>query len=278
MNCKMTSTANLNENEIILFILGDEKKESIQAIAIKDHVSTEIYLKDNVKVKHLQNSIKNKRIITFNGTSYDLPLLQKNNFKLEKKNHMDLYYFYKQNVYTDLKRYTMESILANRFSDYDLSSLKVLNEYFHNDIDRLYKSLEDHIKARFEIYKGMQEILLKHNFSFHLLGKEHVLCLHKVQFVKDFLLLTFFTLTPAMQMEFHFDHAEIKTTSENTILVRTPFYSGSIGKNTEGKAIRTEFSEIQDNSLTENFYLIEKEHVLLLNSLEKWIKILFDNL
>ena len=64
MNCKMTSTANLNENEIILFILGDEKKESIQAIAIKDHVSTEIYLKDNVKVKHLQNSIKNKRIIT----------------------------------------------------------------------------------------------------------------------------------------------------------------------------------------------------------------------
>lgn len=85
MNCKMTSTANLNENEIILFILGDEKKESIQAIAIKDHVSTEIYLKDNVKVKHLQNSIKNKRIITFNGTSYDLPLLQKNNFKLEKR-------------------------------------------------------------------------------------------------------------------------------------------------------------------------------------------------
>ncbi len=274
MNCKISK---LNDNEIILFILGDPRRESIQAGIFMDSSRTYLYLNPHLKEQEIQNRIKNKKIISFNGSSYDLPLLKKN-IGLKDFNHLDLYYFFKENIYTEFDRYTIEKILKAANHEISLSGLKILNEYYKKNTNSLKLSLEKHIDARYQLYKFRQEVIEKHSFPFKLFDETYNICLHNVKCKKDFLYLELLSNHSLPNIEYYIDGAEIIKTANDSILVRVPLYTGRIDKNSMGKAIRTDFTEICDDTLAENFYLVEKENEILLSPLEQWLKYLFKNI
>lgn len=273
-NIKKPST--LKEDEIIVFTLGDLRKNAIRSIILKDKNELEIMIYTEEE-KFIENRYTDKTIISFNGSSYDIPLWKKYNHP-QYKNHIDLYPLCKKYIHLELPNYKMTTISKHFGEEVSPLSLKSMNElYDKEDYEELKKALIQQIEVRYSIYFYLQNLMKKHSFKFTILKQIYFLTPLNFYIKKDFLYLEYLSDKELPLMEYHFDSTELLSQSEKVLILKTPVYEGNLEED-RGKAIKTQFARNLDSSLVDPFYLVERNGVLLKKDVLIWAKQLFDYL
>lgn len=273
MYIKINKRTNLKKDEIILFVLSDYRRKNIISAAALSNEYFEIAIENRNSIQSLVDKIQNKDWITFNGNSYDLPILRKNFPPIKANNHIDLFDLYKKNIYLTFSNYRMETLLKAENRDLKLKRIEELNAlYKEKNIDELISSIENQLAARSELYDIFKQSLLSHSFSFDLGEFQFLISIHKVSIQKDFLYIELLSDNKLPEMEFHYHHYSIKTISDRSMEIKTYIYEGIVQDGKIGKVIHSETSEIQQNSLLKDFYPVELEGKLLFHSIENWTK------
>lgn len=279
MYIKINKRSNLKNDEIILFVLSDYRRKNIISVAALLNEFLEIAIENRDSIQSLLDNIQNKDWITFNGNSYDLPILHKYFPLLKVNTHIDLYDLFKKNIYLTFPNYRMETLLKAENRDLKLKRIEELNTlYKDKNIDQFISSIENQMAARSELNDILKQSLRTHSFSFNLGEFRFLLSVHKVSIRKDFLYIELLSDNKLPEMEFHYHHYSIKTISVRSMEIKTYVYEGIVQDGKIGKVVHSETSEIQQNSLLKDFYPVELEGKLLIHSIENWTKSILKNI
>lgn len=279
MNIKINKSTKLDKDERILFILSDYHRKNILSSAILYGETMEIAIGDRDSIVSVLNKLQNKDWITFNGISYDLPILHKYFPHIRPTEHIDLYDLYKKNIYTNYANYKMETILTTEKKNFQLLPIEELNKLYRDQSqEKLVSAIENQLDARLELYKILKDTISSRSFSFDLGEFQFLLCIHTIQIRKDFLYIKLLSNQRVPTMEYHYDHYSIETISDRIIEIKSYVYEGIVQNGKIGKVIHSGMSEKPVNSLMKDYYPVELEGKLLLHSIEIWTKFILENI
>lgn len=219
------------------------------------------------------NDIKDLKVITYNGNSFDIPFLNANGISV--KENFDLYSFLKSYKLLELKSHKFKDVY-NYFTSKEASELeakeviKLIKAYEKkNDESALKKVLhqgERHIKNLYKLYEEVEKDFIKKELELEIYNKKIKMTPYSFKEEGDYFDIELLNMGEFINMNLEYDCFSLFSKNSNYVL-RFKTIKGYLDENTIGKCVITDLGLKDDNfpMLNKNLYPVAVENVKIDN-------------
>lgn len=252
---------NRKKNKIFLINLITDKNQIIQ-----------YFIDENSKddLKEFVNIIGNKKLITFNGESFDIPflkeLLKNNSLDLIDYSNFDIYLFLKKYNFNPQKNYSIKNVYTNLCNkDYKLGNIKdnikLYKNYLENkDSKSLEKLLYEgrlSVIYRYEILNSLMDNLKNDEIYFNIYDLNFKVAPYNFKINKNILNVSLYNLQEnTFELEFNSKYYSISN-GENLLNLKFKVLTGLIDSETDATCVI-----YPDNFNIKNIYPNIKENLI----------------
>ena len=205
------------------------------------------------------NDIKDLKVITYNGNSFDIPFLNANGISVSE--NFDLYSFLKSYKLLELKSHKFKDVY-NYFTSKEASELeakeiiKLIKAYENkNDESALKKVLkqgEIHIKNLYKLFEAVEKDLIKKELELEIYNKKIKMTPYSFKEEGDYFDIELLNMGEYINMNLEFNTFSLFSKDSNYVL-RFKTIKGYLDENTIGKCVITDL-----NLKDENFPMLNK--------------------
>lgn len=219
------------------------------------------------------NDIKDLKVITYNGNSFDIPFLNANGISVSE--NFDLYSFLKSYKLLELKSYKFKDVY-NYFTSkeaYELEAkeiIKLIKAYEKkNDESALKKVLhqgERHIKNLYKLYEEVEKDLIKKELELEIYNKKIKMTPYSFKEEGDYFDIELLNMGEYINMNLEFNTFSLFSKDSNYVL-RFKTIKGYLDENTIGTCVITDLGLKDENfpMLNKNLYPVTVENVKIDN-------------
>lgn len=216
-----------------------------------------------------ENDIKDLKVITYNGGSFDIPFLKANGILVSE--NFDLYLF--------LKSYKLLDLQIHKFKDvYKYFTLKDTGELEAKEVIKLIKEFEKnndevalkkvfahgerHIKNLYKLFEAVEKELIKNQLDLELYSKKIKMTPYSFKEEGDYFDILLLNMGEFINMNLEFNTFSLFSKDLNYVL-RFKTLRGYLNENTIGTCVITDLDLKDENfpMLNKNLYpvAVEKE-------------------
>ena len=219
------------------------------------------------------NDIKDLKVITYNGNSFDIPFLNANGISVSE--NFDLYSFLKSYKLLELKSHKFKDVY-NYFTSkeaYELEAkevIKLIKAYEKkNDESALKKVLhqgERHIKNLYKLYEEVEKDLIKKELELEIYNKKIKMTPYSFKEEGDYFDIELLNMGEYINMNLEFNTFSLFSKDSNYVL-RFKTIKGYLDENTIGACVITDLGLKDDNfpMLNKNLYPVAVENIKIDN-------------
>lgn len=220
-----------------------------------------------------ENDIRDLKVITYNGGSFDIPFLKANRISVSE--NFDLYSFFKSYKLLGLQSYKFKDVYKF-FTSKETGELeardvvKFIKEYEKNNDEDSLKSIlehgERHIKNLYKLFEAVEKDLIKKELELEVYNKNIKMTPYSFKKEGDYFDIELVNMGEYINMNLDYDCFSLFSKDSNYIL-RFKTIKGYLDQNTIGTCVITDL-ELKDEDfpmLNENLYPVVVDEVKIDN-------------
>lgn len=219
--------------------------------------------------ERFENDVKDLKVITYNGGSFDIPFLKANGIWVSE--NFDLYLFLKSYKLLGLRSHKFKDVYKY-FTSEDTGELeakeviKLIKEYEKNNdevaLKKVFAHGERHIKNLYKLFEEVEKELIKNQLDLELYSKNIKMIPYSFKEEGDYFDILLLNMGEFINMNLEFNTFSLFSKDLNYVL-RFKSIKGYLDENTIGACVITDLDLKDENfpMLNKNLYpvAVEKE-------------------
>ena len=215
-----------------------------------------------------ENDIKDLKVITYNGGSFDIPFLKANGIWVSE--NFDLYSFLKSYKLLDLQSHKFKDVYKY-FTSEDTGEfeakevIKLIKEFEKNNdevaLKKVFAHGERHIKNLYKLFEAVEKELIKNQLDLELYSKKIKMTPYSFKEEGDYFDILLLNMGEFINMNLEFNTFSLFSKDSNYVL-RFKSIKGYLDENTIGACVITDLDLKDENfpMLNKNLYPIAVEN------------------